>query len=155
MAGPAFEPPSKPIGPGYSPSKGQRLAAERGWTVPPDGACWRRLVALPEPTRIVERAALRLLVYAGVVVICARGGGIPVVQDERRGLWGVEAVGWDAGSERAPWMSVKAGAVPTRASGRSRLAGAAPGRSARAGRGAARAAPGPAAAAQGYGSRLA
>jgi carbamate kinase len=89
---PAFRRPTKPIGPGYSPSKAQRLAAERGWTVGPDSACWRRLVASPEPTRIVETAAIRLLVDAGVIVICAGGGGIPVVEDDCHGLWGVEAV---------------------------------------------------------------
>lgn len=91
-ADPAFQRPSKPIGPVYDEASAQRLAAERGWTVGPDGAYWRRLVPSPEPQRIVELTAIRVLLKAVVVVICAGGGGIPVVLDACGALRGVEAV---------------------------------------------------------------
>jgi carbamate kinase len=80
------------VGPVYTEQDARRLAAERGWTVAPDGTSWRRVVASPEPLEIVELAAIRLLATCGVTVTCAGGGGIPVVRDEARGLRGVEAV---------------------------------------------------------------
>jgi carbamate kinase len=89
---PAFGRPTKPVGPGYDEAEARRLARERGWAVGPDGGRWRRVVASPEPLRIVEIRAIRLLVGAGVVVVCAGGGGVPVVRDEEGGLRGVEAV---------------------------------------------------------------
>lgn len=88
---PAFAHPTKPVGPVYSAKEATRLAAERGWSVAPDGSYWRRVVPSPQPRRIVELATIRLLVDAGVLVICGGGGGMPVI--ERRGvLRGVEAV---------------------------------------------------------------
>ena len=89
---PAFAHPTKPVGPTYDAMEAGRLARERGWRVGPDGSRWRRLVPSPEPLRIVEIHAIRLLVEAGVVVVCAGGGGVPVVKDEAGGLRGVEAV---------------------------------------------------------------
>ncbi|HEX6457800.1 MAG TPA: carbamate kinase [Thermoleophilaceae bacterium] len=88
---PAFAHPTKPVGPVYSAKEATRLAAERGWSVAPDGSYWRRVVPSPQPQRIVELATIRLLVDAGVLVICGGGGGMPVT--ERQGvLRGVEAV---------------------------------------------------------------
>jgi len=89
---PAFEHPSKPIGPIYDRGTAERLAAERHWTVAPDGEHWRRVVPSPEPQRIVELQTIRTLVDAGVVVVCVGGGGIPVTVDEQGALRGVEAV---------------------------------------------------------------
>jgi carbamate kinase len=89
---PAFAKPTKPVGPVYDAAEAGRLARERGWSMGPDGSAWRRLVPSPEPRRIVEIHAIRLLVEAGVVVVCAGGGGVPVVKDETGGLRGVEAV---------------------------------------------------------------
>ncbi len=89
---PAFRRPSKPIGPVYTAAEARRLAVERGWRMAPDGRRWRRVVPSPEPRRIIEIAAIRLLVAAGVIVVCAGGGGIPVVVDPAGGLRGVEAV---------------------------------------------------------------
>lgn len=89
---PAFAKPTKPIGPVYDQHTATRLAAERGWSIAPDGEHYRRVVASPEPRSIVELAALRLLVHFGVLVICVGGGGIPVVVDEHHRLRGVEAV---------------------------------------------------------------
>ncbi len=89
---PAFERPTKPIGPVYTEAEAKRLAAERGWRVAPDGRSYRRVVPSPEPQAIVEIEAIRLLVEAGVLVVCVGGGGIPVVAGEHGALRGVEAV---------------------------------------------------------------
>ena len=89
---PAFERPEKFIGPVYERAHAERLAAERGWAVAADGNFWRRVVASPEPRSIVELQTIRLLVNAGVLVVCAGGGGIPVVVDRDGRLRGVEAV---------------------------------------------------------------
>lgn len=88
---PAFIAPSKPIGPVYHEHEALRLAAERGWTVAPDGEFYRRVVPSPQPLGIVELTAIELLIAHGVVVICAGGGGVPVVRTPA-GLRGVEAV---------------------------------------------------------------
>jgi carbamate kinase len=88
---PAFAAPTKPVGPVYSEAEARRLAAERGWTVAVDGRWWRRVVASPEPLDIRELPTIRLLVEAGVLVVCAGGGGIPVVVEAGR-VRGVEAV---------------------------------------------------------------
>jgi carbamate kinase len=88
---PAFMRPTKPIGPVYEREEAERLAAERDWTIAPDGAKWRRVVPSPEPRRILEIDVIRQLVAAGVVVVCAGGGGIPVVGGHG-GYGGVEAV---------------------------------------------------------------
>lgn len=89
---PAFEHPTKPIGPVYSREQAEEAAAGRGWSIAPDGGHWRRVVPSPKPLQIVELQAIRLLVEAGVLVICAGGGGIPVVMDRHGDLHGVEAV---------------------------------------------------------------
>jgi carbamate kinase len=88
---PAFDRPSKFIGPVYDEPTARRTAGEHGWAVAPDGDGWRRVVASPEPQRIVQLPAIRRLVDAGFVVVCAGGGGIPVVEDGT-GHRGVEAV---------------------------------------------------------------
>lgn len=88
---PAFTRPTKPIGPVYPEEEARRLAGERGWTIAPDGQYFRRVVASPEPRKIVELHAIEHLVEARAVVVCAGGGGIPVVADADR-LRGVEAV---------------------------------------------------------------
>jgi carbamate kinase len=89
---PAFGTPTKPIGPVYSSSEATRLQVERGWTLGRDGAAYRRLVPSPEPRAISELRALRLLVEAGILVICAGGGGVPVTVGADGRLRGVEGV---------------------------------------------------------------
>lgn len=89
---PAFKHPVKPIGPSFDSEEAQRLAKERGWTVAPDGPRWRRVVPSPEPLRILELNAIRLLVAAGALVVCAGGGGIPVAISASGAVRGVEAV---------------------------------------------------------------
>jgi carbamate kinase len=89
---PAFSHPTKFIGPVYERSIGEVLATERGWTLRRDGSTWRRVVASPQPRSIVELETIRLLMQAGVLVVCVGGGGIPVVVDRDGLLRGVEAV---------------------------------------------------------------
>ena len=91
-ADPAFAQPSKPIGPIYSEREARQLAGCTSWTFVPDGGGFRRAVPSPAPRRIREINAIRLLVEAGTVVICAGGGGIPVLVTADGGLRGVEAV---------------------------------------------------------------
>ena len=90
-ADPAFATPTKFIGPGYDEREARTLAAERGWTVRADGDRWRRVVASPEPRRIMQLGAIRKLVESGFLVVCAGGGGVPVVADGS-GHRGIEAV---------------------------------------------------------------
>ena len=66
--------------------------SERGWTVKRDGDSWRRVVPSPEPRSIIELETIRTLVDLGAIVICAGGGGIPVVKNGAGRLHGVEAV---------------------------------------------------------------
>ncbi|MEU6778996.1 carbamate kinase [Nonomuraea angiospora] len=89
---PAFENPTKFVGQVYEREEAEKLAAEYGWTVRRDGDRWRRVVPSPIPRRIVETRLIRQMIREGVIVVCAGGGGIPVVRDERGRLTGVEAV---------------------------------------------------------------
>jgi carbamate kinase len=89
---PAFGSPTKFIGPGYLPERARQLATERRWTVAADGPRWRRVVASPEPRRIVELDSVLRLLNAGSVVICGGGGGAAVTEDNAGRLIGVEAV---------------------------------------------------------------
>ncbi len=89
---PAFGRPPKPIGPLYKEGVARDLAAGRGWLLEPDGPGYRRVVASPEPRRILELDAIRLLVDAGVLVVCVGGGGIPVTVDDAGAVRGVEAI---------------------------------------------------------------
>jgi carbamate kinase len=88
---PAFSRPTKPIGPCYDAAQAAARRAA-GWAmVEVHGRGFRRVVPSPEPIRIVEEAAVRVLVDSGAVVVALGGGGIPVVPT-RQGLRGVEAV---------------------------------------------------------------
>jgi len=90
---PAFRRPTKPIGPFYTELEARRMEKERGWTMREDaGRGWRRVVASPDPIRIVELETIRTLVGIGQVVIAAGGGGIPVGQTPSGEYYGVEAV---------------------------------------------------------------
>jgi carbamate kinase len=89
---PAFARPTKPVGPVYAEAEAKTLAAQRGWAIAPDGPHWRRVVPSPRPVEIPDLRVIRLLLAQGVVVICAGGGGIPVVRRADGSLTGVEAV---------------------------------------------------------------
>jgi carbamate kinase len=90
---PAFGHPTKPIGPIYTKADSERIAAEKGWTMAADGAAFRRVVASPQPLRVLGLQAVRWLLERGALVIAAGGGGIPVARTgDAPGLQGVEAV---------------------------------------------------------------
>ncbi|MDP3058649.1 MAG: carbamate kinase, partial [bacterium] len=89
----AFTNPTKPIGSFYTALEAEQFTKEKGWTLKEDKARggWRRVVPSPDPISIVEKAALEVLIKAGVIVVASGGGGIPVVLHD--GLYkGVEAV---------------------------------------------------------------
>jgi carbamate kinase len=96
-ADPAFGNPTKPIGPIYTAEQADQLAAEKGWTFKPDGDSMRRVVPSPLPKRIFGLETIEVLLRDGAVVICAGGGGIPVMYTDEpvpagRRLVGIEAV---------------------------------------------------------------
>lgn len=89
---PAFQNPTKPIGPIYDQAEAERLAKEKGWDIAPDGDKFRRVVASPRPKKIFELRPIKWMLDHKAVVICAGGGGIPTRYDENGKLQGVEAV---------------------------------------------------------------
>lgn len=91
-ADPAFAAPTKFVGAVYEEAAARRMAAEHGWSIAKDGAYWRRVVPSPTPQRVVETRIIRLLLNSGAVVVCAGGGGVPVIRNEAGKLEGVEAV---------------------------------------------------------------
>jgi carbamate kinase len=89
---PAFEEPTKPVGPFYSEERARELERDRGWQVVHDaGRGWRRVVPSPRPLEVVELEAIRALLRSGAIVVACGGGGIPAA---RRGahLAGLDAV---------------------------------------------------------------
>lgn len=91
-ADPAFQNPTKPVGPFYPEEEAHRLRAEKGWHVVEDaGRGWRRVVPSPDPKAIVERESIRILVQNRAIVVASGGGGIPVIKEDGE-LKGVEAV---------------------------------------------------------------
>ena len=90
---PSFKKPSKPVGSFMGREEAEERRAKEGWDVVEDaGRGWRRVVASPAPKRILELDAVKALLGAGFVVICAGGGGIGVVEDGKGGLSGASAV---------------------------------------------------------------
>ena len=96
-ADPAFGNPTKPIGPVYGADEAEALGKKRGWTFKADGDAMRRVVPSPLPKRIFGLETIEVLLREGAVVICAGGGGIPVMYTDEavaagRRLVGIEAV---------------------------------------------------------------
>ncbi len=91
---PAFDNPTKFIGQVYSEEDAKKEAADKGWTVKPDGKYWRRVVPSPRPKRIFQVEPIRWMLEKGATVIAAGGGGIPTMYEAgaERKLVGVEAV---------------------------------------------------------------
>ena len=89
---PLFLNPSKPIGSFYSKEEANKIAEEKGYIMKEDaGRGYRRVVPSPLPIDIIEKDAIKSLMKSGQVVICAGGGGIPVIKDNDK-LEGVAAV---------------------------------------------------------------
>lgn len=90
---PAFQHPTKPIGPFYSEAEAKDLRRRRGWVVVNDsGRGYRRVVPSPEPKAIVEAPIIERLLDSGAIVVAAGGGGVPVTLSKDGSLTGVEAV---------------------------------------------------------------
>jgi carbamate kinase len=91
---PAFENPTKFIGPIYEEADSKSMHEEKGWTFKKDGDKWRRVVPSPMPKRIFEIRPIQWLLEKGTIVICAGGGGIPTMYEPGKERWltGVEAV---------------------------------------------------------------
>jgi carbamate kinase len=91
---PAFDNPTKFVGPVYEKDEADRLTSEKGWAMKQDGAKWRRVVPSPLPKRLFEIRPVRWLLERGVIVVCAGGGGIPTMYDPGKERWltGIEAV---------------------------------------------------------------
>jgi carbamate kinase len=90
---PAFARPTKPIGPVYTQQESQQISAVKHWTMAPDGDAFRRVVASPQPVRVLGLDPIRWLLQRGALVIAAGGGGIPVARSaDGHSLQGVEAV---------------------------------------------------------------
>lgn len=89
---PAFQHPTKPVGPVYEKEEAEQLAKQHGWTIAPDNDKWRRVVPSPDPKRIWGLAPLKTLVENGHIVICCGGGGVPTYFDKNGRLVGAEAV---------------------------------------------------------------
>jgi carbamate kinase len=91
---PAFANPTKFVGPVYAKESADALAARKGWAFKPDGAAWRRVVPSPRPQQILEIEPISWLLDRGAVVICAGGGGVPIMNNAFGAgeVVGVEAV---------------------------------------------------------------
>ena len=90
---PLFKSPSKPVGAFYSEQEAKEIAEKMGYTMKEDaGRGWRRVVASPLPIDIIEKESIKELVSKGHVVICAGGGGIPVIRQEDGRIEGIAAV---------------------------------------------------------------
>jgi len=90
---PAFENPTKPIGPFYSKYRAQMLTRQKKWKMVEDaGRGFRKVVPSPKPIDIIPKRVIRDLVRSGIIVITAGGGGIPVIINGRGLFQGVEAV---------------------------------------------------------------
>jgi carbamate kinase len=91
---PAFQDPSKPVGPSMSEAEAKQRVQEFGWNVKLDGKRgWRRIVPSPRPTKVVQRHMIREATQAGNLVIAGGGGGVPMSKDPKSNDYvGVEAV---------------------------------------------------------------
>jgi len=90
---PAFQNPTKPIGPFYSREDAEKVSKEKGWVIIEDcGRGYRRVVPSPKPLEIVEWRAIEKAIDSGAIVIAVGGGGVPVIRDKDGNLKGVEAV---------------------------------------------------------------
>ncbi len=89
---PAFDQPTKPVGPVLSEAEATVLQEAHGWPFIADRGGFRRVVPSPHPLEVIEAEEIGILARSGAIVVCVGGGGIPVVRDVRGLLHGVEAV---------------------------------------------------------------
>lgn len=89
---PGFATPTKYVGRVYTAREAKELGRRHGWSMRQDGTKWRRVVPSPEPIAIIELDEISSLLDSGRTVICAGGGGVPVVRDQDGDLRGVDAV---------------------------------------------------------------
>lgn len=89
---PAFQKPTKPVGPVYSKEEADAVAKEKGWVMAPDGDKFRRVVPSPLPANIIGLEPLKTLIDAGYILVCGGGGGIPTYIDDQGKQHGSEAV---------------------------------------------------------------
>jgi len=90
---PAFQNPSKPIGPFYNEREAAQLRHEKGWHIVPDsGRGYRRVVASPMPISLQQARIIKSMLDAGEIVVAVGGGGIPCIRENNRNLHGVESV---------------------------------------------------------------
>ncbi|MGB7449198.1 MAG: carbamate kinase [Ornithinimicrobium sp.] len=91
-ADPAFTNPTKFVGEVYPEAEAKALAAKNGWQVKADGGHWRRVVPSPKPQEVIETQLIDHLLDESIIVVCAGGGGVPVMRTQTGDLLGVEAV---------------------------------------------------------------
>lgn len=90
---PAYENPSKPIGPFYSVEEAEEKRRSLGWDIVEDASRgYRRVVPSPEPKAILQEELINKMIDTGAIVIALGGGGIPVFKDEKGNIIGSEAV---------------------------------------------------------------
>ena len=90
---PAFDNPNKFVGPGYEQDEADDMQRARGWTFKKDSKLWRRVVPSPLPKSIIWHRPIRWLLEQGTLLVCAGGGGIPVMYEPgTQTLVGVDAV---------------------------------------------------------------
>ncbi|MGG5342022.1 carbamate kinase [Enterococcus sp. AZ192] len=90
---PSFTTPTKPIGPFYTKEEAdEKVKKGEGIYAEDSGRGYRKVIASPEPKRIIEKEAIQSLIAADVITVCVGGGGVPVVSDEKGMLAGAEAV---------------------------------------------------------------
>jgi carbamate kinase len=90
---PAFEKPTKPIGPFLTEEQAKERSTRLGWKIIEDsGRGWRRLVPSPRPVRVVQRLMIRDSARAGHIVVACGGGGIPIIRKDDNDYEGIEAV---------------------------------------------------------------
>ena len=89
---PAFDRPTKLIGPQYSAHDAAEAAAEYRWTIAKDGDAFRRVVPSPQPLTIVQAPLIQRLLEGGTLCVCVGGGGVPVRLDSKGRHVGVQAV---------------------------------------------------------------
>ena len=90
---PAFQNPTKPIGPFFSKGEADKISADIGWLMKEDsGRGWRHVVPSPQPKHYCDISLVQQIAHSGTVIIAGGGGGIPVIRSHKGVRRGVSAV---------------------------------------------------------------